>query len=416
MKKPRKGNTAMVDGAESWRLAVPGVEAFVTRKGGHLAPVAFRTASGWVRPFSIAPWSRDEVPRGTPAVLDSLRGDFFCAPFGGNAAPWRGERHPLHGESASGTWTLRSCRSSAGGAVLVAEMAAKIRPGRLVKRVGLRAGETNVYIQHELVGMRGPMCLGHHATLRFSSPGRISFSPWRYGQVSPLPFENPAQGGYSALKVGAVFEDLRRVPLAGGGTTDLTRYPAREGYEDLAMVCSEEGPGLAWSAVAFPEERYAWFAVKDPRTLASTVMWHSNGGRHYPPWNGRHRNVLGLEDVTAYFAFGLAESAAPNPVSRRGIPTVLRLDPRRPLRVPYVMGVVAIPRGFDAVRRITFHRDHIRLHPSSGAPVRHPLDLSFLRSPGPFSLDSRGLPEEDRARPSRRTKGDRRGPSGIKGK
>lgn len=378
MKTPER-KTFLVRGARSWRLAVDRVEAFVTCDGGHLAPVTFHTAAGKVRPYSIAPWARDEVPQGAPAVLNSLRGDFFCAPFGGNAVAWRGERHPLHGESASGLWKLVSCRSSAGGAVLVAEMTTQLRPGKVIKRVGLRTGETNVYCLHELVGMRGPMCLGHHATLRFLSPGRISLSPWRYGQVSPLAFENPAQGGYSALKVGAVFADLRKVPLADGGTADLTRYPAREGYEDLAMVCADIGPKLAWTAVAFPEERYVWFAIKDPRKLASTVMWHSNGGRHYPPWNGRHRHVLGLEEVTAYFAFGQAESAAPNPVSRRGIPTVLKLDPRAPLRVPYVMGIAAIPKSFDSVRRVGFHRDHIVLHSASGQSVRQPIDLSFFQ-------------------------------------
>ena len=121
-----------------------------------------------------------------------------------------------------------------------------------------------------------------------------------------------------------------------------------------------------------------WFALKNPRVLASTVMWHSNGGRHYAPWSSRHRAVLGLEEVTSNFHFGLAASAAPNPVSRRGIPTALRLDPRRPLVVPYIMAVAAIPRGFDTVSTISFLGDHLVLRAASGQAVRHAVDLSFL--------------------------------------
>ena len=89
------------------------------------------------------------------------------------------------------------------------------------------------------------------------------------------------------------------------------------------MVVHEATPDFAWTAVTFPAQRYVWFALKDPRVLRSTVLWHSNGGRHYPPWNGRHVNVLGMEDVTTYFHFGLAESARPNSISRRGFPTCL---------------------------------------------------------------------------------------------
>ncbi|MFI5356197.1 MAG: hypothetical protein ACHQ4G_02555 [Opitutales bacterium] len=366
-------------GQPSWRLASDKVEAFVTRRGGHLAPVTFQTEAGPIQPFAIAPWCGETLPKGLPGVLRPLRGDFFCLPFGSDAKPWRGERHPAHGETAEGPWRLN--RRESASMHLVAEMTTTVRPGRVVKRILLRPGETNLYIRHELHGLRGPMSLGHHATLAFPDEpgaGRIAVSPWRFAQVCPEQFEFPAQGGYSSLKIGAHFRDLRRVPRATGGTADLTRYPAREGFEDLVMLSARAGSGPAWTAVTFPSRHYVWFALKDPRKLASTVLWHSNGGRHGAPWSGRHRRVLGLEEVTSYFHLGLAKSAAPNPVARRGIPTVLHLDPARPLTVPYIMGVAAIPRGFDTVRRIDFHDDHIVLRAASGPTLRHAVDVSFL--------------------------------------
>jgi hypothetical protein len=95
-----------VHGASSWRIANDVVDAWLTRDGGHLGPVHFKTARGVVQPFSVAPWFPRKIGSEMPGVLRHLRGDFFCLPFGGNAAPWRGENHPTHGETAQARWRL----------------------------------------------------------------------------------------------------------------------------------------------------------------------------------------------------------------------------------------------------------------------------------------------------------------------
>ena len=170
--------------------------------------------------------------------------------------------------------------------------------------------------------MDGPMCLGHHAMLKFpeaEGSGAISTSRFVYGQVLSAVFEQPELGGYSSLKMGAEFQSLQEVPTAAGGLADLSRYPARRGFEDLVMVVSDAGLPLAWTAVAFPRERFVWFALKDPKVLRETVLWMSNRGRHYPPWSSRHVNVMGLEEVTANFHLGLAASAAAESHFRQGL-------------------------------------------------------------------------------------------------
>ena len=147
------------------------------------------------------------------------------------------------------------------------------------------------------------------------------------------------------------------------------------------MVSAKSGPGPAWTAVSFPEQGYLWFALKNPRLLASTVLWLSNGGRHYAPWSSRHRRVLGIEDVTAYFHFGLADSIAANPVSRRGIPTALKLRADRPLTIPYIMGVVAIPARFGTVRTVAFAKNHATFIDTAGRRVSTAVDTAFLNTP-----------------------------------
>ncbi|HNQ87087.1 MAG TPA: hypothetical protein PKM73_00480 [Verrucomicrobiota bacterium] len=375
-------------GQPSWRLASKEVEVFVTQTGGHTGPVTFDRSGRCLQPLAVAPWAEEECDPGTPAILKVLRGDFFCLPFGGNETVADGERHPVHGETANSVWTLESLEAGQGTARLHASLKTKVRRGQVDKHLLLVDGHDAVYSRHVISGMRGAMCFGHHAMVRFPDrpgSGVVSTSPFVYGQVFPEPTERPERRGYSMLKPGAEFTTLEEVPTLFGASTDLSRYPARRGYEDIVMIVSDPDVPFAWTAVTFPRERYAWFALKDPRVLRSTVFWLSNGGRHYPPWNGRHVNVLGLEEVTSNFHYGLAESVRINPLSRRGYATSHLLGPESPTTIPYIQAVASLPAGFDRVAGIEVRTDStegVVLRSASGKAVPVPLRLGFLRGEG----------------------------------
>ncbi len=377
----RTAKTRVILGQPSWELSGGAVSLAVTRVGGHIGPVRFTLDGRVIEPYSVAPWAEEKPEHDTPAVLRALRGDLFCAPFGGNENPYRREVHPPHGESANAAWSFRSLKQSGDRQTLHLDLETSIRPGRVDKFIQLRGDQRVVYCRHVLNGMRGPMSFGHHAMLKFPSragAGRISTSPIAFAQVAPLPVERPENRGYQSLRPGAVFERLDRVPSASGGHADLSRYPARHGYEDLVMLIHASRADFAWSAVAFPDEGHVWFSLKDPRVLRGTILWISNGGRHYTPWNGRHVDVMGIEDVTSYFHYGLAESARVNALSRRGFATCATLKPRAPLTVSYIMGVAPIPRGFDKVKSIVPGTDHIAMTSAGGARIEAPVDVSFL--------------------------------------
>ncbi|MFZ4507567.1 MAG: hypothetical protein ACOYON_07720 [Fimbriimonas sp.] len=359
-------------GQESFVVRNGEVEAWVTQLGGHLAPVSFRLGNRWVQPFSVAPWAEEPGREDLPAILRSLRGDFFCMPFGGNSTPFEGERYPVHGEPANAVWNL----DDANEGVLDLSFSTTIRPGRVQKRVEIRPGETVVYQTHTVSGMEGPMCYGMHATLKFNSTGLLSNSSLAFGKVHPA-FESVVQGGYNSLKGGARFSSLDAVPMANGGLADIGEYPAREGYEDLVQVFQDPAEAFSWWAVTFPEEGFVWFQLKNPRVLSSTVLWHSNGGRHYQPWNGRHRGVLGIEEVTSSFHDGLAESVAPNEASEAGFVTSVELNPEVPLVVKVVFGVAEIPSGFGRVTSVSPVAGGVQLSDSTSV-VFAPLDLEFL--------------------------------------
>ena len=371
-------------GQPSWRLKNGAVEIFVTRSGGMLGPATFTLGNGLtVQPFAVAPWRDEKLPAGSPSLLRALRGDFFCAPFGGNGTKWRGEQHPPHGESANRDWKFMDATQTRKATALHVQLKTKVRRGVIDKRVSLRAGHNAIYIEHTLSGFTGPLTLGTHPCLQMpgvEGDARISAGGWEWGQVTPVPFEDPALGGYSALKTGARFKNLTAVPLANGGTTDLTRYPARAGFEDLVMLVGAPGRTLGWSAVTFPQEGWVFLQLKNPAILRHTILWHSNGGRHYAPWNGRHRHVLGLEETTSYFHFGQAESAQPNALSRAGYPTTVKLSPKKPLRVPHVFAVASIPPGFDLVADVSAHSNGsgVMITAANGRKTSLTLDLAFL--------------------------------------
>ncbi|HEY3925475.1 MAG TPA: hypothetical protein VGL75_13015 [Acidothermaceae bacterium] len=368
----------VVHGQPSWRVSTAQVEAFVTELGGQLGPVTFNRGKHDIRPFPMPPWIDEPLDEDVSPILRALRGDFFCLPFGANTTPYNGELHPEHGQPVHRLWNFESNTECA----VQLSQETTIRQGRIDKWLELRPGHPALYQRHVISGMAGPMPLGHHAMVLFpdrAGSGVLSMSPFVHGQVFPGQFENPEQKGYSSLSPGALFSSLSNVPLAVGGETDLSRYPARRGFDDLVMLVSDDDLAFAWTAVVFADERFVWFALRDPRVLRSTVLWFSNGGRHASPWNGRHVNLMGIEHVTAYFHRGLAESALDNSIRQLGYPTALELDPSTPLVVNHIMGATAIPESFDRVAAIVPDGlGIVRLIADSGYEVVVPLDLAFL--------------------------------------
>ena len=367
----------------SWQVVSSTVEANVTETGGQPAPVTFDRKGRQIQPYPIAPWWNEKVDKAVPAIVRVLRGDFFCMPFGGNEEAFRGERFPVHGETANAKWKLESLRRDAGGACLHLSLRTKVRKGRVDKYIRLIDGHNAVYCKHVISGISGPTHLWHHANVRFpDEPGSgvLSTSPFVFGQVWVEPTENPADKGYSILKPGAIFKSLARVPTITGESADLTRYPARRGFEDIAHIIADPKRRYAWTAVTFPKQRYVWFALKDPKVLNGTLFWMSNGGRHYAPWNGRHVNNMGLEELTSYFHTGIAPSAKANSHTRRGIRTVLNLSATRQTVVNYIMAVASIPAGFDRVKDIQLSKGRAVLIAASGKRVTVPLNGEFVWS------------------------------------
>ena len=367
----------------SFVVSTKEVEVAVTKLGGNMAPVTFfRDSAQPVRPYHVSPW-QDEKPSKMPApVLVTLRGDFFCLPFGGNGEEVAGEKHPPHGEIVGDAWRFVGTKKTGEVTTLTLGIETNVRKGSVTKELSLVDGQNVVYSRNTIEGFAGRVPLGHHATLAMPEKEgavRIATSAFRFGITAPSLFSDPKQREYQALLPGAKWKDLARVPAAwkDAPDADLTRLPGRYGYADLVQIANESWEktnGPAWIAATYPDAGYVWFSLKDPAVLNSTVFWMEYHGRHGHPWNGRN-NCLGLEDVTAFFADGLAASAKENSLNKEGVDTTVALSADKPTAVNYIQGVVKIPAGFENVKTLEFAPGQVTFISTTGnrviAPVRH---------------------------------------------
>lgn len=373
--------TRVVYGQPSWTVSTPEVDLAVTVLGGHVGPVTFHLPHRDFEPYSIPPWHAEELPRDIPPVVRVLRGDFFCLPFGRSVPPFRDEEYELHGETANEPWSFEALERGEDFVRLQLEMTTRIWPGHVRKLLTLRAGQHALYQEHVLSGFQGPMTFGTHPNLKFGhrcACGLVSVSPFALGMTYPDDFEEPAQGGYSALKPACEFTSLEQVPLARGGMADLSRYPVNPGFEDVAMILADPSLDRAWTAVVFCEHDCLWLTLKDPKVLRGTLFWLSNGGRHYEPWRGRHTGVLGLEEATSFFGLGLTESVEPNLFSDRGFSTYVEMEPDRPLSVRTVTVVAPVEHGCGKVLAVHQERDAVVVEFEHAAPRKVAVDPTFV--------------------------------------
>lgn len=367
----------------SWVIGTPQVELAVTETGAMMAPVTFfRDTAAPLQPYHVSPWQDEGLKLDVP-VLVALRGDWFCMPFGGNADAFNGETHPPHGEVAGGKWRKLDDHADAGITTLKLELRTTTRTGRVIKELSLVDGQNVVYSTETIEGFAGPAPVGHHATLAMPDTEgavRIATSPIRFGMTCPSQFSDPAKGEYQSFAIGARFTDLAKVPLQfkGAPDADATRLPARRGFADLLQIYYQPGD-IAWLTATRADEGWLWFSLKDPAVLNSTVFWIENHGRHGVPWSGRN-NCLGLEDVTAFFADGLATSARPNLLTKEGIKTAVELRTDKPTAVRYIQGVAKVPPGFEQVKTLEFAPGEVSFIAVTGQRVRVAVRHEFLRS------------------------------------
>jgi hypothetical protein len=157
--------------------------------------------------------------------------------------------------------------------------------------------------------------IGLHPTLRLPHNAVAELRPpaFREGRVFPLPFE-PS----SLLVPDATFESLDSIPALAGGVQSLAQLPLAGSNEDLVQLCGVSGDFV----LRYPSEGFQLRLSWNNDHFPSVLLWVSNRGRSYAPWNSRHI-ALGIEPVCSAFDLGPTVCNADNPISTAGTATAM---------------------------------------------------------------------------------------------
>jgi len=340
----------------------------------------FDPVCGFIRNFSVTDQGRAVAPLhrapwvGTPEVmapdtvphLAGIEGDFFCAPFAQVA-----DGAEMHGWPANAVWSVQP------GTHVRAVLGHAVNGATLIKELTLTGGHPFLYQRHIFVGGSGSIGAANHAMVSLPQGGILRFSPKRWFESAPATPEGDPARGRSTLRYPARASDPAAFPTAAGGSVDLRRYPWAARSDDFAVGVEAPGHSLGWTAVTRPAEGDLYLSLRHAQRLPMTMLWHSNGGRDYPPWNSRHFSCLGVEEGAAVYMLGESGTMDPDPLTAAGQSALLTLDPDRTTEVRHVIGAIAWPTG-QAVARITAAGDSLTITGESGAERVLPWRGGFL--------------------------------------
>lgn len=337
---------------------------------GNIPRLRFFWADRSIEPLHAAPWRDEPEAQADPALPPAekrLAGDFFCAPFAAAADPGV----PPHGWTANSPWRVEE--HEAGRLRLV--LARAVSGAKVTKSLELGRDAPLLYQEHVIEGGGGILPVAHHPMVHLSGRGQF-FTSKKRAVLTP---DRPLEPGRSCLAYPARSTGLAEVPGATGGIVDLTRWPIGTRNEDFATLVEAPGAVLGWSAVIREEEDDIVFFLKDPAVLPVTMLWFSNGGRDYAPWNGRHVGVAGIEDGCSPGLAGEAAAGEPNAVSAEGVATGLALAAGRRHVVRHVTGAVPRPAGWRDIAAISAEDDRLTISDGAGRHIVLPWRRDFLK-------------------------------------
>jgi hypothetical protein len=341
---------------------------------GNLRHLVFSVDGREIEPLYTAPWVGDDATaaaasaggRPGPPVVRFLSGDFFCAPFGKSDV----EAAPAHGWSANSAWQIVSRRPDHLHCVLLRP----VMGATIEKQLRFAPDGPLLYQTHSIIGGAGGLSVAHHPMIKLAGTGCFSTSPKRLAITPDVPLEP----GRNRLVCPARSTDLGGFPRTGGGEVDLTMLPIGDRHEDFVTLIEAEGARLGWSAVVRDKENDIVFVLKDPGVLPVTMVWHSNGGRDYAPWNGRVSGVVAIEDGCAAGDGGHRTALADNAIARLGVSTALPLAAGRTHRIGHVIGAVPRPKGWHRVHSIGQSGDTLTLTEAEGASLTLAFEGKFF--------------------------------------
>lgn len=372
------------NGQPSYTIDNEFVKVYVTIQGGHLT-ASFKCNGNEIDPFFYAPWGTGHKEGDGDWILHVLRGDPFCLPFGSGKDLYLGKKYPHHGKTANGLWDFVSFKDEVSKKILKLSIDLDENEGKVEKVITLVKDSPLVYDQHVIKNFFGKTSLGHHHIFHLPYDENsviIDLSKPLTGFSPPIPAYHPREGdgienGYSLIQYDQEIADYRKVKCIDGSYIDLSHFPIAKGYAEIVLFISNPELDFCYSAISVPEKGFCYFQLKDPRCLASTMFWISNGGQYNLPSMERIDSVIALEEMTGYFHLGRKKSVEKNPLIDKGYKTYLSINDHTMINMIY--GVFPIGKNFKGIKNIAKKDSQtIRVIGKENEEIEIPCNIDFL--------------------------------------
>jgi hypothetical protein len=353
-------------------ISARGISFFFTPQCGIVSAFVVQDQGRKISMMHRAPWvgSNIALPPGAAPHQAHLEGDFFCAPFSDAAA----DNAPLHGWPANGLWQVSPDTNAK---TLHCTLDHAVLGATVVKELSLTDDHPFLYQRHTFNGGQGAIATANHAMISLPNGGLMRFSPKRWFETpAGAPETDPARGR-SALRYPARSIDPQHFPGSDGTTIDITRYPFGPAHEDFVIGIESPDSPLGWTAVARPHERDLYLSLRHPKRLPMTMLWHSNGGRDYAPWNGIHKACLGVEEGIALPLLDITARENSDIFANSGQASALVLASDTTTDVRHITGCITWPTG-EAVHDVRLKGDDLTIIGEQGAKRILPIRGDFL--------------------------------------
>jgi len=329
------------------RLACGKARVEVDPIGAILADAVLYVDGRPVRPLFQNPWRDD--PRDMDVLTRHLGGEWPCVPFGvpdppkgppadlpagwpenPGRTPWH--RH-AHGFGAHHPWRL----IQDGAQTVLAEITyPDDGPVAGLKRRIHLASESEIQLELEVHARQdAAIPIGLHPVLSLAEAEPSAAFLRVAGQDSAWTFPREVEPSRSHLEADQQGVSLKSLQSRQGTPVDARALPFVGKSEDLVLLTA---PGGCVS-LSRPDLGYQVDVIWDDAKLPSCLLWLSNRGRDYAPWDGRVCAV-GIEPVAAAFDLGVAPSlTAHTPLARNDIKTAVQLCKESVWKVAYSIRV-----------------------------------------------------------------------------
>ena len=324
-----------------WSLSWDYGSAEVQSLGGMLGPVKLRLdGERELEVMHVAEWAGMPGAGDLPPIMQRLRGEWPCAPFGRTDVPtglpegWR-MRDPeddwAHGYGSNHHWYCISATSKRVHLAIDYPLDADI--ARIERVIAVDPYAAALDMTLTIWSRRtARVPAGLHPTFRLGAvPERVKVLLGEHDGI----FSNPCNdaGDISRLRPDTRSESLSDM-ASDDGPLDLSQLPLAQPTEELLQIRGVRAAalGAAPFALHYLDEQACVGLWWDTDALPDLMLWVSNGGRAKFPWLSRHF-ALGAEPVNSLFDLGRVAVAPPgHPLADR---LGLVLGPDQPWQTSY---------------------------------------------------------------------------------